>query len=79
MLHCNGKCQAMKKMQEQEKKDQDMPDTRSDGKFEVLSSKSFFPSIDPLLITISEIKLSSPLCEGAVSGYNADFFQPPRV
>lgn len=79
MLHCNGKCQAMKKLQQQEKKDQDMPDTRNDGKFEVLSSKSFFPSVDPLIISIPNTKLSSPLCMGLLNGYNADFFQPPRV
>ena len=42
-LHCNGKCQMMKKLKEQEKKDAQNPDRKSENKNEnILSSKSFF-------------------------------------
>lgn len=44
MMHCNGKCQMMKKMREQEKKDSDIPGRRSIGD-ETISSRSFFTSI----------------------------------
>lgn len=43
MMHCNGKCQLMKKIQEQEKKHQgEMPEMKFASKVEVLSSKSWF-------------------------------------
>jgi hypothetical protein len=42
MLHCNGKCQMMKKLRQEEKKDDANPDRKTDNKNEVLSSKSFF-------------------------------------
>ncbi len=46
MLHCNGKCQMMKKLKAEEKKDQQNPERRSENKNEVvLSTKSFYPSI----------------------------------
>lgn len=42
-MHCNGKCQMMKKLKEQEKKDAQNPDRKSENKNEnILSSKSFF-------------------------------------
>ena len=37
-MHCNGKCQMMKKLQEQEKKDQESSERKSGNKTEVLSS-----------------------------------------
>lgn len=43
-LHCNGKCQLMKKIMEQEKKEQGQPpEMKLAAKIEALSSKSFFP------------------------------------
>ncbi len=42
-LHCNGKCQMMKKLQEQEKKDQQNQERKGNYKQLItLSSKSFF-------------------------------------
>ena len=42
-LQCNGKCQVKKKMQEEEKKDQENPDRKLENKSEIIiSSKSFF-------------------------------------
>lgn len=35
-LHCNGKCQMMQKLKQEEKKDEQMPERKSDGKAEVL-------------------------------------------
>jgi hypothetical protein len=78
-MHCNGKCQAMKKLQEQEKKDQDLPGTRSDDKSEVLSSKSFFPSLPEKQLFINYIKLISPLSTGTIVDQSQDCFHPPQA
>lgn len=44
MMHCNGKCQMMKKLQEQEKKEQESSERKLNGKTEVLSSNTSFAS-----------------------------------
>jgi hypothetical protein len=41
-LHCNGKCQMMKKLRQEEKKDQQNPGRKIDNKNEVASCRSFF-------------------------------------
>lgn len=45
-MHCNGKCQMMKKIFEEEKKDQENSERRENLKNEVLFSKSFFASVN---------------------------------
>ncbi len=44
-MHCNGKCQMVKKVKEQEKKDGQLPERKS-VKNEVISSGSFFASVE---------------------------------
>ncbi|MEI7964211.1 MAG: hypothetical protein WCH29_03520 [Chitinophagaceae bacterium] len=44
-MHCNGKCQMMKKMKDQEKREQQNSERKSESKDEVLSSKSYFGTI----------------------------------
>ncbi len=44
-MNCNGKCQAMKRIQEAEKKEQQNQERKVENKYTVLSSKSFPPSI----------------------------------
>jgi hypothetical protein len=41
-MHCNGKCQMMKKLQQQDKQDQGNSERKAANKNEVVSSKSFF-------------------------------------
>jgi len=41
-MHCNGKCQMMKKLKEEEKKDGQNPERKSENKVETISSRSFF-------------------------------------
>ncbi|MBS1743840.1 MAG: hypothetical protein JST81_12470 [Bacteroidetes bacterium] len=43
-MHCNGKCQVMKKIIAEEKKQQEQDEQKAGSKVEVLSSKSFFIS-----------------------------------
>ena len=45
-MHCNGHCQLMKKIQEEEQKNQQNPERKLEFKNEItLSSKSFFPEL----------------------------------
>lgn len=45
-MHCNGKCQMMKKIKQEEKKDEQSPDRKAQSKNEIpLSSNSFFTTI----------------------------------
>ncbi len=44
-MHCNGKCQMMKKLKEEEKKEKQNPGRRTDNREQTLSSKSFFATL----------------------------------
>ncbi|MFT3979304.1 MAG: hypothetical protein QM687_02465 [Ferruginibacter sp.] len=55
-LHCNGKCQMMKKLKEEEKKEQQNPERKAENKNEiVLSSRSFFPVLSPANNIVSPV------------------------
>jgi hypothetical protein len=45
-MNCKGKCQMMKKIKEEEKKDQKNPERRAASKNEVVSSRSFFAKVE---------------------------------
>lgn len=76
-MHCNGKCQAMKKIADQEKKDMQDSQRKAENKLPVLSSKSFFCSVE---IISSEITKRYPLqnvnrtCDIALA-----VFHPPQA
>ncbi len=77
-MHCNGKCQMMKKLKQEEKQDQQNPERKLENKTEVLSSKSFYcNSVDAIAIIAlkaSPIEKSYPLTDIAYS-----FFHPPQA
>jgi hypothetical protein len=54
-MHCNGKCQLQKKL-DTENKDQQTPDKKNDNSNEVLSSKTFFASVETPLVIINHTK-----------------------
>lgn len=72
-LQCNGKCQLMKKLKEEEKKDQGSTNKQSQD--EVLSSRSFYTtvSICKQISTVSFFNGNS----GSPIDIPADFFHPP--
>jgi hypothetical protein len=77
-LHCNGKCQMLKKLREEEKKEQQNPERKIDNKNEVASSKSFFTNglIKKPIITHSYFvyfNTSFP------AGTATDIFHPPAL
>ena len=44
-MHCNGKCQLMKKLKQEQKKDQENPIRKTDTKKQVFYSSSFIPDL----------------------------------
>ena len=78
-MHCNGKCQMMKKIALEEKKDQDNTDRRENLKNQTLSSKSFFAnSNSPDTKIISTLKML-PLSNGNSIDRCFDIFHPPQA
>jgi hypothetical protein len=77
VLHCNGKCQMMKKLKQEESRDKQNPERKNAGKNEVLylttvqytcqSSVDLFSNTYP------------PYNSKTATGIAFGFFQPPRV
>jgi len=76
-LHCNGKCQMIKKLQQEKKKEQQNQESKTHFKIQVtLSSKSFFAIAPPFIVSTS--KISYPLLIGAKERKIAQsVFHPP--
>jgi len=77
-LRCKGKCQMMKKLEAEEKKEAQNPDLKADTKVEVLSSKSYFTTS---IITISAVKTIYPATanSSACTGVARSIFHPPGL
>jgi len=76
-LHCNGKCQMMKKMQAAESKQQQMPERKMDNKIELFSCKlsnyhfeNIFSEISAQIVAIEK---NHPLTDISLS-----LFRPPQ-
>jgi hypothetical protein len=77
-MHCNGKCQMMKKLQEEERKDQQVPERKFENKMEVLycisvfsNSATLFSVIAPKTIVIVQNCL--------IKDISYAFFHPPQA
>jgi len=77
MLHCNGRCQMLKKLKQEENKDKQNPERRNDNKDEVLyCSKSRFIWQVPH----DSIGKTYPSFNTSVTkDISFDFFQPPQA
>ena len=76
-MHCNGKCQMMKKLKQQEKKDQDTPQNKIANNFEYTSNQGHSIVIDPGY-TIALLKY--PNYEAGIrTSFLPSFFHPPQV
>lgn len=53
ILKCNGKCQMAKKILEEQKKEEQVPERKLENKFEVIWLKSNFVSFSPQKYTFS--------------------------
>lgn len=78
MLNCNGKCQMMKKIKEQEKQEQQKPEMKADSKNEVLSSKSMFATAPVYHINTPHI-YSAYSNTTIPQGVHPDIFHPPAL
>jgi len=76
-LQCNGKCQMMKKIQGKEKKEQQNPERKADLKEQVLSSRSFFCTIQPICIIPHKAKAFDGIYPLTDISYT--FFHPPQA
>ena len=78
MMHCNGKCQMMKKLQQEEQQEKQDTERKADNKSETLSSKSFF--VMPSPATGSEIKRTfAPFAAHKPVDMADDLFHPPGI
>lgn len=75
-MHCNGRCQLMKKMKQEENRDRQSPIPKN-GLDEVLSSKTFFTSLGSLPELMLKhypfylSRLAAERCK--------EYFQPPQA
>lgn len=76
-LHCNGKCQMMKKMQEEERKDQQNSKQKSVNKIQVLSSGSFFSLL--IIPARSSIKVRAYGSDFLTVDLSMAVFHPPQA
>jgi hypothetical protein len=77
-MHCNGKCQMMKQMKNEEKKDQQAPERKGDYKIEVVSSKSFFARFT-CCITAIKNNLFARYTPALSVAELQDIFHPPAA
>jgi len=76
-LHCNGKCQMMKKMRQEEKKDEDNPSRKTEAGYELYSC-------NPLVQIVFKAPTITPCANGhiiASSPVDRTFkiFHPPQT
>jgi hypothetical protein len=77
-LHCNGKCQMMKKLLLEEKKDQENTERRENLKNLVLSSKTFFAEIDSPCILYFSLIVGKHASNYDIIDRCFDIFHPPQ-
>lgn len=77
-MHCNGQCILMKKIQQEEKKDQQNPDRKAENKNEIVHF--FKPSTD--IIVLSAIQMEyvySDSVDGKEIKMPRSIFHPPTA
>lgn len=75
-MKCKGKCQMMKKLQQEEKKDQTNPDRKMENKSEVLPAD--FGTYNIPYYSINTIEYIS-LQEDPETSFTSSLFHPPQV
>lgn len=79
-LHCNGKCQMRKQLQQENKNDQENPERKADGKNEItLSSKSFFATVAYAPVAVHGRLYITPRCIGHAADRAMAIFHPPQA
>jgi hypothetical protein len=79
-LHCNGKCQLMKKLRQEEKKNEENPERKSENKNEIiLSTKSFFATVPVHHLIQTKSKQLLPASDGKSMDRSFAIFHPPQA
>ena len=78
-LSCKGKCQMSKKIKEEEQKDQEQQERRNQEKNETLSSRSFFPVSQQLIVCSTITQGLTWHDEGRLRDHFGAVFHPPQV
>jgi hypothetical protein len=76
MLHCNGKCQMMKKLKQEEKKDQQNPERKSENKNETWTSASYFTTLS-LQLPEEETHTYPIMPDASLADQSYSIFHPP--
>jgi len=76
-MHCNGKCQLQKKLNEENNKDKQNTERKNEVGNEVISSKSFFASVEtPFKFAIRHKYFNVNM--GMPVDQSFRFFRPPQ-
>lgn len=76
-MHCNGKCQLQKKLNDNNGKEKQSPERKNEAGNEVISSKTFFASVE-IPFTSVNTKKYFILNKGIPVDKAFDFFHPPQ-
>jgi hypothetical protein len=77
-MHCNGHCVLMKKLKDQETKDQQTPERKSENKSEIISAGSFYTTPD--VLSIQKVPLMFlAYQETTLLKQPGSIFHPPNV
>lgn len=78
-MHCNGKCQMMKKLKQEEKKDQENPERKDENKNEVLLfAKPFFTAVAQNNCFSVAVKAYLPYKGSIIIDRSLSIFHPPQ-
>ncbi len=76
-LHCNGKCQLQKKLNDNNGKEKQTPERKNEAGNEVISSKTFFASVEIPFTSVNTNKYFI-LNNGVPVDKAFEFFHPPQ-
>ena len=76
-MHCNGQCQLMKKLRQQQKKDEQNTERKLENRTEVLSSSSSFTSGVPVIYVYNNLAKTT-YNPGNPVHRSFDIFHPPQ-
>jgi hypothetical protein len=77
-MHCDGKCQLQKKINTEDKNDKQSPERKNDNLTEVLSSKSFFASVEILPDSVNKKQYCTIYTDVPIDR-SFSFFHPPKT
>ncbi len=79
-MNCNGKCQVMKKLQQEEKKDHKNPERKLENKTgQSMLTASFFAAVSNRLMLLIRSNKQIPVSDGHSTGRSFDIFHPPQT